>query len=221
MASTTLRAFVREIASSWFTLMSGGLSVPACALGVYASNVWAQIGFAITAFVCVWGAAYRIWARERGVRIALEEKLKPVGLNIKLSDIQPIDGNFPHPLRRTVLLSVKNNSGNLVSECYLKGRYSEEDELFSTQVSEPFRLLVDDQKEICALYFDVEQDRHILMPSFSSKYKDWQKTGRIFENDEDHEFIFQTISTSQRSAALKILAKFENGQWVFSDKKDG
>src|SRR5579864_8394591 len=84
MHPTTLRAFARAIFSSWFTTMSGGLSVPAAALAVFGPNAWVQISFAITAFICVWAAAYTAWAKERAARnesdntrIALEARLSP------------------------------------------------------------------------------------------------------------------------------------------------
>src|SRR4051794_18519240 len=86
MHPITFRAFARAIFSSWFAAMSGSLSVPAAALGVYGPNTWVQLGFAITAFVCVWAAAYSVWARERAARNEAEAKLQhPHGLSFQFS----------------------------------------------------------------------------------------------------------------------------------------
>ena len=54
--------------------MSGALSVPAAAVGVFSSNGYAQVAFVITAFICVWFAAYSVWRVEREARIKAENK---------------------------------------------------------------------------------------------------------------------------------------------------
>jgi hypothetical protein len=59
-----LLAFLKIYVSSVLTLMSGALSVPFTALGVWAGDTWARAVFLSLAFTGVLVAAYRIWAVE-------------------------------------------------------------------------------------------------------------------------------------------------------------
>jgi hypothetical protein len=68
MQPVTLHAFLRAILSSWFTAMSGPLSVPLTIAAVFVENPTARILLGATAFVCFWAAAYGVWARERNAR---------------------------------------------------------------------------------------------------------------------------------------------------------
>jgi hypothetical protein len=100
----------------------------------------------------------------------------------------------------------------------VKGKYRDEDDFFTHQICAPFRLLIDDAKLIDILYFNID-DKSILLPSFSSKYKDWKKMGRVYEKGEDHEFTFHTISSSLRTASISVIVSYENDKWVFSAKQ--
>jgi hypothetical protein len=60
-----LRDFFRAMWGDWLARMSGPFSVPAAALALWLSNDAAKIAFALTAFVCVWVTAYRVWKPER------------------------------------------------------------------------------------------------------------------------------------------------------------
>jgi hypothetical protein len=64
--------FFRAIWSEWFTAMSGPLSVPATILALWIENPTAKIALWVTAFICVWAAAYAVWKKEREKVISLE-----------------------------------------------------------------------------------------------------------------------------------------------------
>ncbi len=55
------RNFVRAIWADWWARMSGPLSVPAMVVGLWVPNDTAKVAFLLTAFVCVWVTAYRLW----------------------------------------------------------------------------------------------------------------------------------------------------------------
>jgi hypothetical protein len=96
----SIRTFLHAFTLSWFTRMSGGLSVPLTTIAIYASAAWAQIGFGITGFVCVSASAYSIWARERTARNSAETELvmfKEAGRIEILFDDQ--DDRFVRPLQ--------------------------------------------------------------------------------------------------------------------------
>ena len=48
----------------WLTRMSGPLSVPAAALALWVQNDTAKVLLGLTAFVCLWVTAYRLWKSE-------------------------------------------------------------------------------------------------------------------------------------------------------------
>jgi len=54
--------------------MSGSLSVPLTLLTIYVSDGFAKTGLAGLALVCVWYAAYRVWATERENVISAHDK---------------------------------------------------------------------------------------------------------------------------------------------------
>lgn len=61
----------------WLARMSGPASVPAAALGLWLSGNAAKTAFVLTAFVCLWVTAYRVWRPERAAREALQARLTP------------------------------------------------------------------------------------------------------------------------------------------------
>lgn len=68
MHATSLRAFLAAIVSSWFSGMSGPLSVPLTVAAVFVQNDTAKVLLALTAVICFWAAAYTVWVRERTAR---------------------------------------------------------------------------------------------------------------------------------------------------------
>jgi len=48
----------------WLARMSGPLSVPAAGAALWVSNDFAKTAFGLTAFVCLWVTAYRVWKPE-------------------------------------------------------------------------------------------------------------------------------------------------------------
>lgn len=57
--------FIRALWSEWFTAMSGALSVPAALAALWLDNPTLRVVVAVTALVCFWAAAYRVWKKER------------------------------------------------------------------------------------------------------------------------------------------------------------
>jgi hypothetical protein len=93
--------FFRSLWSSWFSRMSGPLSVPLAFVAVYFSEIWVKVGFSILAFISVWVAAFTIWARERMARNNAEAELatlKEVGKIEILFDDQ--DSRFVRPVEQ-------------------------------------------------------------------------------------------------------------------------
>lgn len=74
----SLPAYCRAILRSWFTAMSGPLSVPAAGLALWVENQTAKIVLGITALVCVWAAGFAVWKRERERVRTLEDQLAAV-----------------------------------------------------------------------------------------------------------------------------------------------
>jgi hypothetical protein len=67
--------FLRSFAAEWFTLMSGGLSVPLAVSAFYVKDDVARAILAVTAIACFVFASYRVWSAERMGVIALEGEL--------------------------------------------------------------------------------------------------------------------------------------------------
>lgn len=63
--STGPRAFAQAMLAHWFSAMSGPLSVPAAIAAAFVQNQTGQMLLVLTAFVCVWAAAYGMWRAER------------------------------------------------------------------------------------------------------------------------------------------------------------
>lgn len=56
-----LRNFVYAVMGDWWARMSGPLSIPATVLALWASSDVAKAAFTLTAILCVWVTAYRLW----------------------------------------------------------------------------------------------------------------------------------------------------------------
>jgi hypothetical protein len=56
--------FTRALLGDWLTRMSGPLSVPAAVAAFWVQNDTAKILLGLTAFVCIWVTAYRLWKHE-------------------------------------------------------------------------------------------------------------------------------------------------------------
>ena len=65
MANVGIRDFANAVWGDYWARMSGPASVPAAVLALWLSNDIAKIAFALTAFVCAWITAYRVWKPER------------------------------------------------------------------------------------------------------------------------------------------------------------
>jgi hypothetical protein len=96
MQPTTMRAFVRAIVSSWFTGMSGPISVPLATAAVFVPSNVAKVGLGITALACFWGAAYGVWARERRVRNGLESTIAQHAFGVRFSFGPSLDRQNPN-----------------------------------------------------------------------------------------------------------------------------
>src|SRR5437016_1008565 len=79
MQPTNFRAFLRAMASSWFTGMSGPLTVPLTIAAVFVPSNIAKAILGVTAVFCFWAAAYGIWYRERMARNTAEGRRKLEG----------------------------------------------------------------------------------------------------------------------------------------------
>lgn len=72
-----LRDFAQAMWGDWLARMSGPLSVPAVILALWLSNETAKTAFIVTAFICLWVTAYRIWKPEREQVQKLSDRLTP------------------------------------------------------------------------------------------------------------------------------------------------
>jgi len=59
-----IKDFTRALVGNWWTTLSGLFSVPATFLSLWVSNDAAKIVWGLTAFVCLWVTAYRVWKPE-------------------------------------------------------------------------------------------------------------------------------------------------------------
>ncbi len=58
-------SFLHAFAESWFTLMSGPLTVPFTVAAVFVPPVWLKTLLALLAVVCAVTSSYAVWRRER------------------------------------------------------------------------------------------------------------------------------------------------------------
>ena len=71
----TIREFGEALWKHWFTAMSGGLSVPLTVASFWVEGYVSKVLFVVTAFLCVWAAAYSAWKGEREARAKAEQQL--------------------------------------------------------------------------------------------------------------------------------------------------
>jgi hypothetical protein len=77
--------------------MSGPSSVPLAIAAVFVSSQIAKTLLGITAFVCFWGAAYGVWARERSARNAAEAKIEALTTRRLAILFDPRSSKFVRP----------------------------------------------------------------------------------------------------------------------------
>jgi hypothetical protein len=66
--------FTRAMFGDWLARMSGPASVPAAAFAFWVSNDTAKILLGLTAFVCLWLTAYRLWKSEHDKVVQREQR---------------------------------------------------------------------------------------------------------------------------------------------------
>jgi len=69
--------FIQRLWASWFSRMSGGLSVPLGIIGIYFSGGYVQAAFLTTSFICFIAAFFYIWKEQHDKVEDLERKLDP------------------------------------------------------------------------------------------------------------------------------------------------
>ncbi len=82
MASTLsdIIDFTRALWGDWLTRMSGPLSVPAAVAVFFVPNDVGKILLGLTAFICIWVTAYRLWKREHD-KVVKRDQIKRQLLN--------------------------------------------------------------------------------------------------------------------------------------------
>jgi hypothetical protein len=63
-ATTSIGEFTGALLGSWWTILSGLVSIPATFLALWVSNDVAKVTWGVTAFVSLWLTAYRLWKSE-------------------------------------------------------------------------------------------------------------------------------------------------------------
>jgi hypothetical protein len=77
MSKIRVQDFLSAMWHGWWTRMSGPLTVPVTALGLWLSNDIAKTAFILIAFVCFWVTAYWLWKPEREKVEKLNHALRP------------------------------------------------------------------------------------------------------------------------------------------------
>lgn len=72
----TLKSFLNSFRDQWFTLMSGGLTVPLTALSILAPQTPLKGLFALLAIACGLYSSYRVWSHERRTRNVAEKRVQ-------------------------------------------------------------------------------------------------------------------------------------------------
>ncbi len=83
-----LKDFTRAMFGDWLARMSGPLSVPAAVLALWVTGDVAKIIFVLSAFVCVWVTAYRVWKPEREIVAKLQNDEHKQGLLDEISELR-------------------------------------------------------------------------------------------------------------------------------------
>jgi hypothetical protein len=85
-ARPSLAAFLAALVHNWAALMSGGLSVPIAGWGLFVAPDSQKELFFGLAVVCLFLAAYFVWAKERDRVLALESG-RPLGPDWPIADL--------------------------------------------------------------------------------------------------------------------------------------
>jgi hypothetical protein len=218
MLPTSIRAFLRALMSSWFTGMSGPLSVPLAIAAVFVSGDVAKALLGLTAFACFWGASYGVWAREHTARVAAEKKSSIQGLDLSFHDVSVMVLDPDRPRRTRVYLTVKNISGSPLGSCRIQLRLLTPNDYSHTYpIGSSFSLLVDEDKHVPILEYNIdEDDHHILIPIFGGDEDAWSDNGGlVFTEDTEHEFLFEAMSSGTKAERLFLRARYERDAWRF------
>src|SRR5215469_16768411 len=119
MQPTNIRAFMRSLLSSWLTGMSGPASVPLSIAAMFVSSGVAKVGLGVTGLLCLWGAAYGLWQRERTMRNTAEQslvQLRQNRLEISFAGFG-LDVDENTPPRRVVGVRVTNKTDCRIDDC--------------------------------------------------------------------------------------------------------
>jgi hypothetical protein len=78
VSETGFAQFLRAFMESWFTKMSGPLTIPFAIAALFVPQVWLKLLCAVLALLCGGSASYAIWRRERQAFITERDKnLRP------------------------------------------------------------------------------------------------------------------------------------------------
>src|SRR5580692_8362198 len=108
MPGYDIKHFITSLWASWFTRMSGPLSVPFAFAALYFSDTWTKIAFAFMTFICVWIAAYGVWLQEHVARLQAESRLNLHGLILSFHNVKGVTSSTGGKLHCLIFLSVKN-----------------------------------------------------------------------------------------------------------------
>jgi hypothetical protein len=104
--------FVYAIMGDWWSRVSGPLSIPAAVLGLWVTNDVAKIAFMLTAYICVWVTAYRLWKPAKLSAVFDPEKSQCRSE----SEFRPIGGGSS---RNGIVyrIQIKNIGGETIHNC--------------------------------------------------------------------------------------------------------
>jgi hypothetical protein len=223
MHPITLRAFMRSLLSSWFTGMSGPLSVPLSIAAVFVSSGIAKIGLGLTAFVCFWGAAYGVWVRERTSRNAAEENLA----QLRQHQLEISFGGFgialdkDSPLRQVVDVIITNKTDRRLEDCRLQLAIITHDGIERPAWArfpfcEPFSLLVDESKRRRVVEYNFDElSPNLLVPLFDEIDNKWvRREGGLLLTPGEYELCIEGFSSHTPMAHFTLRAKCENERWA-------
>jgi hypothetical protein len=74
----SFQQFLQSFGGTWLSLISGGLSVPFTAVGLFLPSGTAQISFFILAVVALWIGSYLTWSIERCKSVELQNRIAAV-----------------------------------------------------------------------------------------------------------------------------------------------
>jgi hypothetical protein len=174
--------FLRLIWGEWASRVTGSLSAILVLIGLSISFAGAagaripadsiiQLATWIFAAICGGQAACSVWAREHWARVVAEEKLKPCGLRLQFDSEAALTSDPPGQLRRLLFASITNETANPLDRVMLQAVITAENGgEYAYPLREPFSLLVDENKRVPVLEYNLEVDRHLVLPIF------WRKT---------------------------------------------